>query len=68
MHKTIGAWGVEVKKALLEKGLTQNELARELGYGKVYVSSIINGRVKSDGAKQKISDYLNVDNELSSTS
>jgi len=43
-----------VKKALLDQGLTQTELAVKTGYSKGHVNGVVNGRFKSQRAQKLI--------------
>ncbi len=55
-------WGIKVKQALLEKSMSITQLATDLGYDRVWVSQVINGRKQSDDLKDKICRYLKLDN------
>lgn len=43
MRYNLTPFGVAVKKALIDKGMTQVELARQIGISKQYVSDILHG-------------------------
>nr|WP_279326485.1 MULTISPECIES: helix-turn-helix transcriptional regulator [Lachnospiraceae] len=45
---------------MLSQGISTNQLADSTGMRREYVSSILNGRVVSQPAIQKISDFLNI--------
>ena len=49
--KNITVFGKEIKKALVDKDMTQRELAREINVNENYLTDIINGR--RSGAKYK---------------
>ena len=68
MAKVLSAWSKEAKKAMIDHDLSFNELADLCGYKREYISAIINGRVVSDDAKEKISQVLKIDNSLQSVS
>lgn len=53
-------WGMRAKKALIDRNMSQAQLAKELGLSRPYVTSIINGKHNSDDTKQKICDYLGI--------
>lgn len=53
-------WWKNANIAMLEKGINTNELADSIGLRREYVSAILNGRVVSKPAIQKISDFLNI--------
>lgn len=55
-------WGIKVKKVLLEKSMSITQLAQNLGYDRVWVSQVINGRKQSEDLKDKICHYLELDN------
>ena len=52
---------VEVRKALLDKGLQIKEVAEELGYTISHVSGVINGRFDSPKVKKSIALLLGKD-------
>ena len=53
-------WTKKAKKALIDKEMTVTDLARALNLSRNYVSLVINGKLVSDGAKEKICEYLNI--------
>lgn len=55
-------WGIKVKQMLLEKSMSITQLAEDLGYDRVWVSQVINGRKQSADLKDKICHYLGLDN------
>ncbi len=61
----IGAWGKEVKKAMVQNGITMRQMAKDSGYSYTYLSAVINGKKKSQTLKRKISGYLGVSSVLS---
>lgn len=57
----LSQWAKDVKKALIDRGMTQRELASELGYGVTTIACVISGRYASSSyatIAQKINDYL----------
>lgn len=59
-EKELPAWCKNAKIAMLSQGISTNQLADGTGMRREYVSSILNGRVVSQPAIQKISDFLNI--------
>lgn len=60
MKKELSAWGKSVKIALVKRSWSINDLADAVGLSREYVTSVINERVISPGAKKKISDALDI--------
>ena len=60
MPRELSPWGKRAKIAMIRKGITGVELARELGYSRSYVTSVLNGRAKCPPAIKRISDYLDI--------
>lgn len=60
MARKLSPWCKTVKKKLIDMDLSINDLAADLGMGRSYLSSIINGRVYSPVAVKKISSYLRI--------
>ena len=60
MVATMPLWAKEAKKALIDKDMSITDLADALGMNRVYLSSVINGRVLSSQAKEKILSYLDL--------
>lgn len=54
-------FGVEVKKALAERGMTQTELAKNLGISCGYLYLIIGGYRPVSKYKKRIAEYLELD-------
>lgn len=59
-EKELPTWCKNAKIAMLSQGISTNQLADSTGMRREYVSSILNGRVVSQPAIQKISDFLNI--------
>lgn len=55
-------WCDSVRVRLIEKHLSQRELAEILGCNETYLSAIINGKKISPKMGSAISDYLNIEN------
>ena len=61
MEKTENlSWSKRIKIAMLEKDMSQAELAERVGRTRAYVANIINGRIVSPPTMRLISDVLNV--------
>lgn len=50
---------VELQKELKNRGITQNELARELGVSKTFISFLVNGKAVSDRVQRAICRRIN---------
>lgn len=51
---------LKVKIALLKKGLTQTELAKNLGVSRQRISNVITGAVRSKSLEKRIYEYLDI--------
>lgn len=47
MQGNITDWGKEVKKGLIERGWSINDLAERIGKSRTRVSGVVNGRIYS---------------------
>lgn len=54
-------FGVAVKKALAERGMTQTELAKEVGVSCGYLYLIVGGYRPVSKYKKRIAEYLKLD-------
>ena len=62
MSKTITPWGRQCKIQMAALDKTLEDISKETGYSRTYISSIINGRtIVPEDTKQKISAALEVD-------
>lgn len=61
MQGNITDWGKEVKKGLIERGWSINDLAERIGKSRTRVSGVVNGRIYSDSIASAISDLLNIE-------
>lgn len=61
MQGNITDWGKEVKKGLIERGWSINDLAGRIGKSRTRVSGVVNGRIYSDSIASAISDLLNIE-------
>lgn len=60
MAKKLSPWCKNAKKKMIDKDISVAELADNLGLTRPYTSSLLNGRVYSEPAIKKISDYLRI--------
>lgn len=51
-------WGKAVKKELIDRDMSVTDLANKLGLSREYVSSVLNGRLRSEHIKEQILDRL----------
>lgn len=63
VSKRTSAWSKAVKKRLIDLDMSIYDLADKLEMSRVYVSSVVNGRVISPNAIKKISYALGLDTE-----
>lgn len=61
-NREITLIGIEIKKSLIDKHMTQTELAKRVGVSKNYISDIIHGRYQfiRSRALKKILDELEI--------
>ena len=62
MKQKLPMWCKKAKIRLIELDLSVGELSNGLGMARTYVSSVLNGRVYSEVAIKRISDYLGISN------
>ncbi|MCC8066389.1 MAG: helix-turn-helix transcriptional regulator [Clostridiales bacterium] len=60
MTGKLSPWCKKAKIEMIRGDITPTMLAKELGYSREHVSSVLNGRVVSPPAIKKISDYLHI--------
>lgn len=60
MNKILSPWSKKVKKAMIDRDMDTNDLARMLGYTRQYTSSIINGVVYYEEPVVRISDTFSI--------
>lgn len=60
MEHKLPMWCKRAKIRLIERDLSVGELSSKLGMARTYVSSVLNGRVYSEVAIKRISDYLDI--------
>lgn len=59
--RRLTAFGIEVKKKLIEYGKTQKQLAYEVGTSDVYLNLILHGERSGKKYLNKIADALDID-------
>lgn len=63
MNRKLPPWCKLVKHTLIDKDMDITELANSLDLARPYLSSVINGRVYSQPAVNRISDFLGISND-----
>lgn len=61
MKKIYSKWSKEVKKAMIDADLDNNDIAKKFHWTSRYVSSIINGRTYQREAVVNISGYFGIE-------
>ncbi len=65
MSKRMSPWGKECKISMFKLGKTLEDISKDTGLSRTYISAIINGRVDvPENTVRKISIVLNVDEKL----
>lgn len=59
-RQTITPFGKQVKIALIDRGMTSKELAKELGFAPSTICDVIFGRNSYIETKEKIAAYLDI--------
>ncbi|MCM1144598.1 MAG: hypothetical protein NC318_04970 [Blautia sp.] len=54
-------WSKEIKKAMIDADLDNNDIANKFNWTSRYVSSIVNGRIYHRTAVENISAFLGID-------
>ena len=67
MNKNLSPWCKSAWHKMIDRGLTVREVADGTGMSRPYVSTILNGRVYSQVAVKRISDYLGIPDSVAST-
>ena len=60
MTRILPPWCKRAKITMIMSNVDVNSLAKELGYTRQYLSSVLNGRTVSPPARKRISDFLNI--------
>lgn len=58
--RELTAFGIEVKKKLIELNMTQRQLAEAVGMGEVYLNVILHGERSGTKYREAITEYLNL--------
>lgn len=64
MAKMLTPWCKAAKIAMVEQDMTVNILAQKCGFTREWTSAVVNGRAYSDSAVKKISDALNIPDDV----
>lgn len=67
MNKNLSPWCKLAWHAMIDKGLSVRDVAEATAMNRSYVSTIINGRVYSQIAVKRISDYLEIPDSAGNT-
>ncbi len=60
MPSRITGWHRAVKIAMVDKNISFADLEKALGLSRTYLSAVINGRIYSDTAAKRISEFLSI--------
>lgn len=60
MKRKLPNWCKAAKIQMIKKDIRVGELSEGVGMARAYVSSLLNGRVYSETAVKRISDYLGI--------
>jgi DNA-binding Xre family transcriptional regulator len=58
MNRITPEWAKDAKKIMIDLDMSVTELADAIGMTRIYVSSVLHGRVISPPAQEKICSYL----------
>lgn len=64
MPREMSAWEKAIRHALLDKGMSVSDLARELEVSNAYLYDIMSGTRKATELRQKINDYLGLEGDF----
>lgn len=67
MNKNLSPWCKLAWHAMIDKGLSVQDVADGTEMNRSYVSTILNGRVYSSVAVKRISDFLEIEDSAGST-
>ncbi|MCC8157497.1 MAG: helix-turn-helix domain-containing protein [Oscillospiraceae bacterium] len=67
MNRKLSPWCKQAKIVMIEKDISVPELADYLGMSRSYISTILNGRIYSEPAVKRISDYLGIQDSSETT-
>lgn len=60
MKRVIPKWCKRAQIKMINNDISVNELAKAVGFSRQYTSGILNGRVMTDSAVSRISEYLKI--------
>ncbi len=60
MEKAMSLWSKHARCELINRNMTVDDLALEIGKTREYTSAVVNGRIISEPAIKAISDVLNI--------
>ncbi len=58
-------WSKEVRKKLIDLGMSRRDLAREIGVNYSVMCAVINGNTTRESVRVKINDFLNIKEVIS---
>lgn len=61
----LDAWCKKAKIRMIEKDISINDIISNTGYTRAHATSVLNGRLRSQTARDKISDFLGISNYYS---
>ena len=60
MAKKLSSWCKEVKKAMIDRDMSVDGLAKAIGKTREYTSGVVNGRIYAEPVVKEISDFFNI--------
>lgn len=54
-------WSKKACHAMIDKGVTVLDIAKDLGISRVYAAGIVYGRLKAKKVGRKVADYLGIE-------
>lgn len=60
MAERLSPWCKRAKIAIIQNDMNVNEISKELGYSRQHTTAVLNGKVISQPARKRISDFLNI--------
>lgn len=60
MERKLPEWCKQAKMEMIRRDISVQDLAKEIGVSRQYVSALVNGRAFGGPAMKKIADYLNI--------
>lgn len=62
MVNRLSNWGKAVRIEMILRGMTYDDIAKELGLARTYLSALVNGKVSSNAAERRINDLFDLPN------